>query len=228
MNLLILYGTTGGHTVRIADRMVDVALSREHQVQVMDCEKLPPRFSARFFDAVIIGSSVHFEKHHPRVIQFVQSHARELVGKPTAFFSVSLAAAAATPEDRVEAVEYVSEFLRQTAWRPARTAIFGGALRYSQYGLLTRAFMKRISKRAGADTDTSQDYDYTDWDSVRHFVDAFLHWAQRELDRGQSARARRSMTAAAGSGVTASDRDPRRGAALPSTRPIPQALATRR
>lgn len=185
MNLLILYGTTGGHTVRIADRMVDVALSREQQVQVMDCEKLPPGFLARFFDAVIIGSSVHFEKHHPSVLKFVLEHASELVGKPSAFFSVSLAAAAANPADRAEAVDYVRDFVRETAWRPGLTAVFAGALRYSQYGLLTRAFMKGISKRAGADTDTSQDYDYTDWEAVRQFADTFLAWAQDQLDRGQ-------------------------------------------
>jgi menaquinone-dependent protoporphyrinogen oxidase len=64
MKLLILCGTHGGHTVRIADRLVDVALAQEHRVQVMDCAKLPPDFSTRFFDALVIGSPVHFGKHH--------------------------------------------------------------------------------------------------------------------------------------------------------------------
>jgi len=189
MNLLILYGTTGGHTVRIADQLVDVALSREHQVQLMNCDKLPPSFTTRFFDAVIVGASVHFAKHHPSVVRFAQDQLDELMAKPCAFFSVSLAAAAARPEDRAEAVDYIRDFVRETAWRPGLTAAFAGALRYSQYGLVTRAVMKGISKRAGGDIDTSQDYDYTDWESVRSFADGFLGWAQHELSRGQRVRA---------------------------------------
>lgn len=181
MNVLILYGTTSGHTVKIADRLIDLALAREHQVRVMDCDKMAPTFSTRFFDAVIIGSPVHFGKHHEGVVQFVRACKHELATKPTAFYSVSLAAAAARPEDRVEAVDYVRGFVRDTGWRPGLSAVFGGALRYSQYGLLTRRVMKRISRRAGGDTDTSQDYDYTDWESVQHFAEGFLAWARAEL-----------------------------------------------
>lgn len=189
MNLLILYGTTGGHTVKIADRLVDAALAREHQVQVMDCKKMPPGFSTRFFDAVVIGSPVRFGEHHERVVQFAQARRHELANKPTAFYSVSLAAAAARPEDRAEAVDYVCDFVRQTGWRPGLIAVFAGALRYSQYGLLTRRVMKGISRRAGGDTDTSQDYDYTDWESVQHFAAGFLDWASAELARAPRAYA---------------------------------------
>ena len=177
MNLLFLYGTSGGHTAKIADRLVDVALARDCQVQVMDCEKLSPGFSSRFFDAVVIGSPVRFGKHDERVARFVQSHRHELAAKPAAFYSVSLAAAAARPEDRAEAVDYVRDFVQETGWRPGLVAIFAGALRYSQYGLLTRTMMKSISRRAGGDTDTSQDYDYTDWVSVQLFAEGFLDWA---------------------------------------------------
>lgn len=192
MNLLILYGSTGGHTVRIVDRLVDAALSREHQVQVMSCEQLPASFSTRFFDAVIVGAPVYFGTYEEGVVKFVQSHRAELSGKPTAFFSVSLAAAAARPQDRAEAVEYTRDFARQTGWRPGLSAALAGALRYSQYGLLTRTVMKSISRRAGGDTDTSQDYDYTDWEAVRHFAEGFLDWTRHELAQGRRARAHRA------------------------------------
>lgn len=180
MKLLILYGTNGGHTFRIADRIVDVALSREHQVQVMDCGKVPADFSVWPFDAIVIGSSVHFGKHLDHVAGFVRSRLAALRAKPAAFYSVSLAAAAARPEDRAEAVDYVHEFVRETGWRPGLIAVFAGALRYSQYHLVERVVMKSISRRAGGDTDTSQDYDYTDWESVKHFAEGFLDWAQSE------------------------------------------------
>ena len=44
---------------------------------------------------------------------------------------------------------------------------------YSRYGTLERFVMKRIAKRAGGGTDTSRDYEYTDWDEVASFATAF-------------------------------------------------------
>ncbi len=33
--------------------------------------------------------------------------------------------------------------------------------------------MRRIARKAGGDTDTSKDYEYTDWNDVRGFADRF-------------------------------------------------------
>jgi menaquinone-dependent protoporphyrinogen oxidase len=33
--------------------------------------------------------------------------------------------------------------------------------------------MKRIASASGGDTDTSRDYEYTDWKDLRDFVDRF-------------------------------------------------------
>jgi hypothetical protein len=45
-----------------------------------------------------------------------------------------------------------------------------GALLYSKYNPLVRFVMKRIAKEAGAATDTSRDYEYTDWVGLDRFV----------------------------------------------------------
>ena len=58
---------------------------------------------------------------------------------PSAFFSVSLAAHG----DTEEAEGYVEEFEQQTGWRPARIALFGGALPYTHYGFVKRHMMKK-------------------------------------------------------------------------------------
>jgi menaquinone-dependent protoporphyrinogen oxidase len=44
--------------------------------------------------------------------------------------------------------------------------MIAGALRYSKYPLPLRWLMRRIAKQAGGDTDTSRDYEYTDWEQV--------------------------------------------------------------
>jgi len=57
--------------------------------------------------------------------------------------------------------------------------IFAGALRYTQYGFVKRHLIKKISKdKASADLDTSRDYEYTDWNDVRHFAEEFLQQGQ--------------------------------------------------
>jgi menaquinone-dependent protoporphyrinogen oxidase len=48
-------------------------------------------------------------------------------------------------------------------------------LLYTQYGFFKRWIMKKIARDKGSpDTDTSRDYVYTDWDSVRRFAEEFL------------------------------------------------------
>ena len=44
--------------------------------------------------------------------------------------------------------------------------MIAGALAYSRYPLPVKWLMKRIAKQAGQSTDTSQDYEYTDWKQV--------------------------------------------------------------
>jgi len=48
-----------------------------------------------------------------------------------------------------------------------------GALQYSKYSIIVRFIMKRIARQAGAATDTSKDYEYTDWAALTRFIDEF-------------------------------------------------------
>jgi len=57
--------------------------------------------------------------------------------------------------------------------------LFGGALLYTQYGFIKRRLIKKIARDKGTlDTDTSHDYVYTDWESVKHFAEEFLSGAE--------------------------------------------------
>ncbi len=53
------------------------------------------------------------------------------------------------------------------------TAPVAGALLYTKYNLLMRWIMKRIAAKAGGATDTSRDYDYTDWTDLEVFAGDF-------------------------------------------------------
>ncbi len=176
--LLIAYGTTDGHTARIATRMVDAARAAGYQVRVVDVAHLTDDWWAPPPDAVIVGGSVHRGRHQRALVEFTRGHRARLEEVPTGFFSVSMSQA--YPEGQAEARGYVGEFFTQTGWHPDRVARFAGALLYRQYGFLKRFMMKQIARQRGGETDTSRDHVFTDWTAVDGFVAEVLGTVKRE------------------------------------------------
>lgn len=67
-------------------------------------------------------------------------------------------------------LKVVEKFIENTGWRPQRIELIAGALPYSRYNFLVRFIMRRISAKEGGDTDTSHDYEYTDWNAIDRFA----------------------------------------------------------
>ena len=172
-NVLIIYGTTEGQTAKIAQHIGDIGRRHGHQVTVAHA----PDFSdedLETFDAVIVGGSVH-EWHYQRAVRdFVEHHKAFLASRPSAFFSVSMAAASHDPDERADARRIAEEFVRRAGWTPNEIASFSGALKYTQYSWFKRAVMKHIAAQEGGDVDTSKDFEYTDWAEVGLFADGFF------------------------------------------------------
>lgn len=73
-----------------------------------------------------------------------------------------------------EAMLNATAFAREAGWAPHRIVLVAGALKYLEYDFLKRMIMRMIAKKEGRDTDTTKDYEYTDWDAVRSFSDEFV------------------------------------------------------
>lgn len=77
-------------------------------------------------------------------------------------------------ELRAEAAQDVKRlvdvFCTRTGLHPRRVWPLAGALLYTHYGSIEKVVMRMIAKRAGGDTDTSRDHDYTDWKGLERFV----------------------------------------------------------
>jgi menaquinone-dependent protoporphyrinogen oxidase len=174
IRVLIPYGTSEGQTARIAEYLADVIRTQGYEAVLADIKRSgTPKPDG--YDAVIVGASVHMGKHQNCVRDFVRKHRAALERLPSAFFSVSLAAHDDTEEARHEVEGSIEKFVQQTGWRPRKVGLFAGALLYTRYGLFTRWIMKKIARGKGSpDTDTSRDYVYTDWDSVKRFAEEFL------------------------------------------------------
>lgn len=169
--IAIPYGTTEGQTAAIAAYVADVVRAHDVTPRVVDL-KGGGRDLLDGCDAVIIGAAIHMGRHPTYVADFVRRNLETLERLPSALFSVSLAAHG----DPQNAEHYVEEFEKETGWRPAAVALFGGALRYTQYGFVKRHVMRKIAqgKPGHLGTDASRDYVYTEWDGVRRFVEQFL------------------------------------------------------
>jgi menaquinone-dependent protoporphyrinogen oxidase len=183
--ILVLYGTTDGHTAKIARAIGATLQSTGAEVDVIDAAVRTPR--PEDYAAIVVAASVHAGGYRNAVRRWVRTHAHELEGKPTAFVSVCLAVLQRELEVRQEVAATVDRFLTTTGWHPTVTKSVAGALLYTRYNWIIRAIMKRIAGKAGGDTDTSRDYEYTDWADLRTFAEQFAGLVRaRELPGGQT------------------------------------------
>ncbi len=168
MKLLIVYGTTEGQTRKIARFIESILEGSGHHVTIADAADEPPAPSE--FDAVLVGASIHMHNYQSAVVHYVQKNIRALNKMPSAFFSVCLAVASDIEEENKEAAKIAADFLVRVGWSPLMIGHFAGALKYTQYDFLKRLVMRMIAKQEGRSTDTSQDYEYTNWDAVKAFA----------------------------------------------------------
>lgn len=176
--IAVIYGTSEGQTRKISDFLASRLRSRGCDVAVMHVDELPLDYVLDNSDAIILGASIHVGHFQKAVVSYVREHVGRLSQMPGAFFAVSLSAATGEQE---QAEGYVKDLREETGWEPDLTVSFGGALRYTQYNFLVRPMMRSIAEKAGADTDTSQDWEYTDWDAVESFADDVFRLALGEI-----------------------------------------------
>ncbi len=177
----VFFATRGGHTQRIAERITADLLALGFDVDLLPVRRTIP-FSFSNYSAAVLAASVHGEKHEKEMIEFVKDHREQLEHISTAFLSVTLSEAGVemagkTPGQHAQFVldvdRMLGKFFHETEWVPTRTKPVAGALLYTRYNFLIRLIMRRIAKKAGAGTDTSRDYVYTDWVGLDKFVDDF-------------------------------------------------------
>jgi menaquinone-dependent protoporphyrinogen oxidase len=169
--VLVVYGTTEGHTRKIAHRLADALEEQGVTVHVFEAREGVPAPDG--YAGVVVAASVHAGGYQRPVRRWVHTHRAALNGKPAVFVSVCLGILQHDDRTQRDLARIVERFAAETGWRPATVKHVAGALPYTRYGWLRRAIMKRIVARAGGDTDTSRDYEYTDWTDVRRMAAGF-------------------------------------------------------
>jgi menaquinone-dependent protoporphyrinogen oxidase len=178
----VLYATREGQTQRIAEQVAAILRVRGLTVNVQNVQHLPPTFNLDGAAAVVLAASVHAGEHESEMVRFVKKHVVQLDHLPTAFLSVTLSEAGAERRDattqeharfETDVNNMLDHFFERTGWHPKHVKPVAGALLYTKYNFIVRFIMKRIARKAGAATDTSRDYEYTDWLSLNRFTDQF-------------------------------------------------------
>ena len=174
VRILICYGTTEGHTKKVAEYIADKVREQDIHVELHNVTATGSGQVEQTYDGVFVGASVHQAKHQPAVKQFVANNAELLRSVPSVFFSVSLEASLPGEEHQAEAEGYIEKFLQEADWAPDERWSVAGALRYTEHDFLKRLLMKLIAKRKGQSTDTSTDHEYTDWEELDGKIKRFL------------------------------------------------------
>jgi menaquinone-dependent protoporphyrinogen oxidase len=169
--ILVVYATTHGQTAKIAGAIADTLRTQRavvdlHRIGQAHC--LPDGYHG-----VVVAAPVRGGAYLKPVRRWVHAHAAALNTRTTAFVSVCLGVLQHDPEVDRALQTIINTFLAGTGWQPRIIKVVAGALPYTRYNWFIRRAMKRIAARAGGDTDTSRDYEYTDWREVREFAEQF-------------------------------------------------------
>ncbi len=173
MRVLICYATTEGQTRKVAEFVADLLKEAGHEPALFDATVADEVEPGRF-EAAILTGSVHIGRYQSALVHRIHQWRDALNAMPSAFISVSMAAASDDPHARAEVDELCQKMLQAAGWTPTMTLHAAGAIRFSQYDFFKRLAMRLIARQMGRDDDPHVDHEYTDWDSVRRFVESFL------------------------------------------------------
>jgi menaquinone-dependent protoporphyrinogen oxidase len=170
--VLILYATNYGQTRTIAMKIAERFHDRGVQTDILDAKYTDQLPAPDGYDAIVIGSRVELGKHASTIVAYLREHRQAIERMPTAFFSVSMAAS--TPSAGPDPNGYMTTMFEDLGWKPTIFAAVAGALPYRRYNWFLRFIMKRISKSAGHETDTTRNHVFTDWAAVDAFAERVI------------------------------------------------------
>lgn len=120
------------------------------------------------FDKIVVGASIRYGKHNPKVYDFIKTNRLILESKPNAFFSVNVVAR--KPEkNQPETNPYLKKFIKQISWQPRELAVFAGKINYPKYSFLDRLMIRLIMWMTKGPTDPETVKEFTNWEQVEAF-----------------------------------------------------------
>jgi menaquinone-dependent protoporphyrinogen oxidase len=123
--ILVAHASRFGQARALASELADRLRHGGHEVEIA-CAADRPIPLPQAYDAVILGSRITRGRHAREILDYVRTHRAVLDEMPTAFFSVSLAAA--VPFSGQDPGGHLARTFRELDWRPDH------AVAYSRIG----------------------------------------------------------------------------------------------
>ncbi len=167
--IIIIYSTVDGHTREICHYLRQVIEKQSsHQVVLISIND-ESEIDLKSFDKIVIGASIRYGKHRPKVFQFIEKNLAVLESKPNAFFTVNVVAR--KPEkDHPKTNPYLLKFLSQISWKPRNLAVFAGKIDYQKYKFVDRMMIRFIMWITKGPTHPKTNIEFTNWSRVEDFA----------------------------------------------------------
>ena len=167
MNSLIVYSTTDGQTKKICETIKNNSKNKG-SFELLPLEKAF-KIALEKYDQIIIGASIRYGRHSPKVYKFIDINKYILEKKKSAFFSVNVVARKpekSTPDTN----PYIKKFLKKSGWQPKKLGVFAGKIDYPKLDFVNKNVIRLIMFITSGPTDVNNAYEFTDWYSVKNFT----------------------------------------------------------
>ena len=163
---IIIYSTIDGQTKKICEKIISTSYQNK-SIDMCSVEDVTT-FNLNDYSKIIVGASIRYGKHSPKIYQFVDNNIGILREKFTAFFTVNVVARKKN-KNTPETNPYMKKFLELSNWEPTILGVFAGRIDYPSYKFIDKQMIRLIMFITKGPTDTSREYEFTDWDEVEKF-----------------------------------------------------------
>ena len=171
-NILIIYSTTDGHTLTISKTIANYLKTNSNILvtPLINCKKDDLKNN----DVIIIGASIRYGKHNPKVKEFIKNNLMILETKKSAFFTVNVVARKEN-KNQPETNPYLIKFLKSITWKPDIVDVFAGRLDYPSLNFWDKQIIRLIMYITKGPIDLKKTYEFTDWNRVESFARKILN-----------------------------------------------------
>tara|TARA_B100000674_G_scaffold446841_1_gene414035 strand:- start:464 stop:985 length:522 start_codon:yes stop_codon:yes gene_type:complete len=170
MNSLIIYSTTDGQTKKICETLKNNSLNKNSYEIISLNEAFYKEIEK--YEKIIIGASIRYGRHNPKVYEFIQNNKHILDRKKSAFFSVNVVARK-SEKNTPDTNPYIRKFLKKSNWHPKKLGVFAGKIDYPKLGFVNKNVIRFIMFITSGPTNINNTYEFTDWQRVKKFIREF-------------------------------------------------------
>ena len=164
---LILFSSIDGHTKSICKKISEHMGNNEVDIFPISKEFI----NLDEYKTIIIGASIRYGKYRKELYKFIRKNKDYLDKKNNAFFSVNVVARKSN-KNTSETNPYLIKFLKNIDWVPKKVGVFAGKIEYPKYKFFDKYAIKFIMWITKGPTNTSETYEFTDWEEVKAFAES--------------------------------------------------------